>query len=73
MLGLQIPHPLPLSQPLDDNQVSEVWQWIVWASEQSPQQRVPPEKFQHLTSGDWLMLVNELNLILNEVREYPVQ
>jgi hypothetical protein len=64
---------LPLSQPLTDEQVSKAWEWLVWALEQPPGKRVPPDEFKKLDRDDWLILLEELNLTYKEQREHLLQ
>ena len=73
MLGTQLPNPLPLTQPLDDQQVSQAWAWLTWALEQPSHLRVPPPELQHLKPEDWLVLMWELQEMLEERQLSPVQ
>jgi hypothetical protein len=64
---------LPLSQELDDQQVSKAWEWLVWALDQPPSKRVPPKEFKTLDQQDWLVLLEELNLTYEQQKLHPLQ
>ena len=65
--------PLPLSKEMSDDEISAAWEWILWAVNQPKHLRVPPPQFKDLDSEDWLILVQELNLTLEEQKQHPVQ
>jgi hypothetical protein len=63
---------LQLSHPLNDQQVSQAWEWLIWAMDQPPHKRVPPEPFQKLEPTDWLQLLEELHATYQELRQHPI-
>jgi hypothetical protein len=64
---------LPLSRPLSPEQVSRLWEWVNQASQQEPVLRLVPQEFQNLLEDDWLILVEELNLVLLERQLHQLQ
>jgi hypothetical protein len=67
------PNQLQLSQPLNNQQVGKAWEWLVWALQQPPSKRVPPQEFKELDQQDWVLLLQELNETYEEQKHHLLQ